>query len=133
MMQSEANAVQAGKRPLSSMAPTILLRDGQPYLLLGGSGGPRIISSVLQVLLAVTDLGMSLQEAMLARRVHHQWRPDLVFFDASPSAELARGLADRGHSISDRPRTGVVQAIMIGPDGLIGASDPRKGGRPAGY
>ncbi|MFQ5490170.1 MAG: gamma-glutamyltransferase [Phycisphaerae bacterium] len=132
LIQAERNRVEAGKRPLSSMTPTMVLRDGEPFLLLGASGGPRIISSVLNVLLDVTDFGMSLEAAMQASRVHHQWRPDRVYFDAPPAAKLAEGLAGRGHRISAEPRTGIVQAIMFGPDGLIGASDPRKGGQPAG-
>lgn len=132
LIQSERNQVQAGKRPLSSMTPTLVLRQGRPVLLLGASGGPRIISSVLNVLLGVTDFGMGLEEAMLAGRIHHQWRPDEIYFDSPPPAELAQNLSRRGHRISDKTRTGIVQAIMIGPEGLQGASDPRKGGRPAG-
>ncbi|MCP4249872.1 MAG: gamma-glutamyltransferase [bacterium] len=133
LIQSTRNAVAPGKRPLSSMTPTIVLRDGQPCLLLGGSGGPRIISSVLLVLLAVTDLGMSLDEAMTDLRPHHQWRPDEVFFDAAPPEALAASLTERGHRVSSRRRTGVVQAVRLEGRRLIGAADPRKGGAPAGY
>jgi gamma-glutamyltranspeptidase/glutathione hydrolase len=133
LKHSARNAVQPGKRPLSSMTPTMVLRDGQPYLLLGGSGGPRIISSVLGVLVQVIDLKMPLEDAVTARRVHHQWWPNEVVFDAPPDPALAEGLRDRGHQISDKRRTGVIQALLIQDGQLIGASDPRKGGRPAGY
>ena len=115
------------------MSPTIVLKDGRPFLLLGGSGGPRIISSVLNVLLAVTDFEMSLEQAMTMSRVHHQWRPDEVVLDAVPSARLAESLRARGHRIAREYRRGVVQAIQLADSRLIGASDPRKGGAPAGY
>ena len=102
-------------------------------LLLGGSGGPRIISSVLNVLLNVLDFEMPLPDAMAAPRLHHQWQPNQVFFDKAPPADWAGGLAARGHTLSKKRKTGIIQAILIQNGELIGASDPRKGGRPAGY
>ncbi len=133
LIQSERNAIAPGKRPLSSMCPTIVLKDDKPYLLIGASGGPRIISSVLNVMLNLLDQGMTLEEAMRVPRLHHQWQPDAVFFDGPAPEDLAVGLRARGHRISDKPRGGVVQSIMRSSNGWIGASDPRKGGRPAGY
>ncbi len=133
LIQSERNAIAPGKRPLSSMCPTIVLKDSKPYLLIGASGGPRIISSVLNVMLNVLDHGMTLEKAVRAPRLHHQWQPNAVFFDAPAPKDLAAGLRARGHRISDKPRGGVVQAIIRSTNGWIGASDPRKGGRPAGY
>ena len=133
LIQSEKNAVAPGKRPLSSMCPTIVLKDDQPYLLIGASGGPRIISSVLNVLTDLIDRGMTLEAALQAPRPHHQWQPDEIFFNRSPPAALAVGLQAKGHRISDRRRTSVVQAILRTADGWQGASDPHKGGRPAGY
>lgn len=133
LIQSKSNAIQPGKRPLSSMTPTIILKKDKPYLLLGASGGPRIISSVLNVLLCVIDFGMTLEDAMTNLRPHHQWQPDVVVFDQQPPESIKRGLLKRGHTISDRRKTGVVQAILRIEDGWMGASDPRKGGRPAGY
>lgn len=133
LVQSNRNAVAAGKRPLSSMAPTIVLKDGRPYLLLGASGGPRIISSVLNVVLGVLDRGDSLEQAMLARRPHHQWRPDVVYFDAAPPDELRETLTVRGHKLASENKTGIVQALLRTEEGWVGASDPRKGGRPAAY
>jgi gamma-glutamyltranspeptidase/glutathione hydrolase len=132
LVQSEANLVGPGKRPLSSMSPTIVLKEGKPFLVLGASGGPRIISSVLQVALGVME-GQSLQDAMTALRLHHQWQPDEVYFDREPPAEVVEYLTERGHRLSEERRTGVVQAIQFLEDGtMVGASDPRKGGRPAG-
>ena len=133
LVQSQRNAIAAGKRPLSSMTPTMVIKNGKPILLLGASGGPRIISSVLNVLLNVTDMGRSLEDAMVSPRPHHQWRPDAVYFDAKPPEALSSGLIARGHRVSDRRRTGVVQAILRSEGEWIGASDPKKGGRPAGY
>lgn len=133
LVHSDRNAVAPGKRPLSSMSPTIVLKEGEPYLMLGASGGPRIISSVLNVLLGVIDYGMSLEEAMLHVRPHHQWRPDHVFFDDKPPDAIEQGLVTRGHTLAAKHRTGVVQAIARTKQGWTGASDPRKGGQPEGY
>lgn len=132
LVQSAQNAIAPRKRPLSSMCPTIVMKDDKPFLLLGASGGPRIITSVLNVLLGVTDFGLSLEEAMQRPRPHHQWSPDLVFFDSHPPpADIAAGLTSRGHKLADKKRTGIVQAIVRTEVGWIGASDPRKGGQPA--
>jgi gamma-glutamyltranspeptidase/glutathione hydrolase len=149
LVQGAANAVAPGKRPLSSMTPTIVLKTGywdrsdprtgvwredpRPVLTLGASGGPRIITAVLQVMLNVTEGEMPLEQAIEQPRLHHQWLPDEVYFDRAPPAELVELLRSRGHAISEQRRGAVVQAIQILEDGtLVGASDPRKGGRPAG-
>ncbi|MBI1825326.1 MAG: gamma-glutamyltransferase, partial [Planctomycetes bacterium] len=133
LIQSSANGVAGNKRPLSSMAPTIVLKDGAPYLLLGASGGPRIISAVLNVMLGVLDGGLSLEDAMLRPRPHHQWMPDKVYFDREPNADVVAGLKRRGHEISNERETASVQAILKTREGWIGASDPHKGGIPAGF
>jgi gamma-glutamyltranspeptidase/glutathione hydrolase len=133
LIQSERNAIAPGKRPVSSMAPTILLKEGKPVLLLGASGGPMIISSILQVIVNVVDLGMGVDEAVAAGRVHHQWQPDIIYFDQRPSQETMTNLQGWGHpSVSKEPSTGHVQAIHLQDGKLIGVSDPRKGGQPAG-
>lgn len=132
LIQSPRNSISPKRRPLSSMVPTIVLKNEKPYLALGGSGGPRIISSVLNVMLAVLDREMPLQEAMEAIRPHHQWQPDTLHFDRPPPPEVASALQARGHKLSDRKETGVVNAIMRTPEGWIGAADPRKGGTAAG-
>ncbi len=133
LVQSAQNAIAPRKRPLSSMCPTIVLKNDRPYLLLGASGGPRIISSVLNVLLGVSDAGLSLEDAIQRLRPHHQWSPDTVYFDREPPPEVAQGLIARGHKLAEKRRTAIVQAILRAPDDWIGASDPRKGGVPAGY
>jgi len=133
LIQSQRNAVAAGKRPLSSMSPTIVLRGDQPCLLLGGSGGPRIISAVLNVLVGVLDFGLPLDQAVRAPRVHHQWKPDEVSTDAKTGDALLAPLSARGHHVHPGRTVGVVQAIQLDPARLLGVSDPRKGGAPAGY
>lgn len=134
LAQSQANAVKPFKRPLSSMSPTIVLADDQPVLTVGASGGPRIITATLQTILNVIDYDMPLGEAVSGPRLHHQWSPNEVNRNDYPADHpVVVGLARRGHAISDRSRGAVVQAIRIEPGRLIGASDPRKGGIPAGY
>lgn len=133
LTQSEANLVAPGKRPLSSMSPTIVLKKGKPVLVLGASGGPRIISSVLQVMLNVTEFDQPIEEALTGTRLHHQWSPDEVYFDRDPPKELTDRLTRLGHTLSPKRQTGIVQAIQFLEDGtMVGASDPKKGGRPAG-
>ncbi|MBN1512745.1 MAG: gamma-glutamyltransferase [Phycisphaerae bacterium] len=132
LRQSARNEVAARKRPLSSMSPTIVLRGGRPYLLIGGSGGPKIITSVLSVMIGVLDGRKPLEEAMTAPRLHHQWMPDEIQFSSAVSEEIVIGLKKFGHTVSDRSGTGIVQAIIVRDGGVTGACDPRKGGIPAG-
>lgn len=132
LQQSDANLVGPGQRPLSSMTPTLVFRDGRPVLVLGASGGPRIITAVMQVLLDVAVFEKPLHEAIDAPRLHHQWKPNEVFFDRPPPDATVAALRGAGLPISEQRRGGVVQAIQWLADGtLLGASDPRKGGRPA--
>ncbi|MGQ9648935.1 MAG: gamma-glutamyltransferase [Phycisphaerae bacterium] len=134
LRQSDANLVGPHKRPLSCMSPTIVLKDDRPFLAVGGSGGPRIISSVFQVLLKVLEYDLDPGEAVAGPRYHHQWQPDLVYRNDYPADHpVVTGLKQRGHRISDQKRGAVVQAILIDTGNLIGASDPRKGGQPDGY
>lgn len=134
LRQSLQNAVAPGKRPLSCMTPTIVLANGKPVLAAGASGGPRIITATLQVMLNVLDYGQSLEQAVGSPRFHHQWQPDVVNRNLfAPDDPAIVGLAARGHKISDEKEEGIVQAVRIAPGKLTGASDPRKGGRPAGF
>jgi gamma-glutamyltranspeptidase / glutathione hydrolase len=130
----EANAPGAGKRPLSSMTPTILLKDGKPFLVTGSPGGSRIITAVLQVIVNIIDRGMDLPAAVAAPRVHNQWIPDQVFAESSLSDELVAALQARGDTVVvQRPFTSA-NSIMISPGGFIGAADPRtRGALAAGY
>jgi gamma-glutamyltranspeptidase/glutathione hydrolase len=133
LVQSERNAVAPGKKPLSSMTPTIVVKDGRVVLALGASGGPRIISSVLQVIVAVLDEGATLEDAVGRPRPHHQWMPDRVTFDRDPVGGAADALRQMGHEVKVGGGAGVIAAIQATAKGWKGASDPRKGGQPAGY
>ncbi len=129
----EANAVEPGKKPLSSMTPTLVLdAEGQVVLAVGGSGGPFIISNTLQVISNVLDFGMDVGEAVSVPRIHHQWVPHLLFLDQGIPVDVQLSLLARGHELKQFAFRSAVQAVHRSGDGLVGASDPRKGGLPAG-
>ncbi|HEY1235182.1 MAG TPA: gamma-glutamyltransferase [Candidatus Binatia bacterium] len=126
LIGNEANALQSNKRPLSSMAPTIVLRDGRPELVVGAAGGPRIISATLQTILNVLDFHMPVSSAVEAPRIHHQWIPDRLNFEAPMSPQTRKGLEERGHALREQNALGVAQAIARQGAQLSGAADPRK-------
>jgi gamma-glutamyltranspeptidase/glutathione hydrolase len=132
LIQSQANAIEPGKRPLSSMAPTILVRDGKAEFVVGASGGPRIISATIQVLLNVAQFEMNPREGVDAPRIHHQWAPDVLEVEVGSLATPE--LKQMGHEIRVHRDGAVVQAASRDASGrLRAASDHRKGGRAAGY
>ncbi|MBI3280522.1 MAG: gamma-glutamyltransferase [Acidobacteria bacterium] len=133
LVQGEANAIQPGKRPLSSMTPTILLRGGKPFLILGGPGGGRIPTAVLQVLLNVTDFGLNVQEAIDRPRFHHQWKPDKITIEPGFSPDTIRLLQARGHVVEVSSSVARVEAILIDKGWLQGGADGRAHGKAAGY
>jgi len=128
LVQGEDNAIAPGKRPLSSMSPTIVAKDGKTYMVLGSPGGSRIISIVAQVIIDVIDYGMTIQEAVNAPRIHHQWLPDQI--TAEPfalSADTVALLAARGHKIVTQSPWGAAEAIMIGLPADAAAGDASSG------
>ncbi|MES2790308.1 MAG: gamma-glutamyltransferase [Planctomycetota bacterium] len=133
LIQGEANAVAAGKRPLSSMTPTIVIRDGKAVHALGASGGPKIISATLQVLLNLTRFEMPPSTAVPAPRLHHQWMPDALLLEPTLFEAATLHLRERGHLVKRAEESAVVQAVSRLPQGLQGTSDPRKHGRAAGF
>jgi len=133
LQQSAANSIEPGKKPLSSMTPTIMVRDGKAEYVVGASGGPRIISATLQVLLGMSRHGLTPAEAVRAPRLHHQWMPHRLEIEDNFPDEPARSLAEKGHTLKRIDEGAVVQAAARAPGGVRGASDPRKHGRPAGY
>ncbi len=136
LVGGEANAVAPGKRMLSSMTPTILVKDGRTRLVVGSPGGSRIITTVLQVVLNVVDFKMNVQEAVDAPRFHHQWLPDAIRLERQGfPADVVTALEAMGHSTQVGDDMGDVHAIMIDEaTGLrLGASDPRLDGRTLGY
>ncbi|MSP60458.1 MAG: gamma-glutamyltransferase [Myxococcales bacterium] len=138
LIQSEKNAIAPGRRPLSSMTPTLVLgKDGKLLMALGSPGGPAIITTVLQVIVNVIDHGMNIAEAIAAPRIHHQWLPDAIRPEPwGISAETRAALERRGHTFGEaRGYMGEAHGIWIDPkDGTkFGACDPRQGGVPVGY
>jgi gamma-glutamyltranspeptidase / glutathione hydrolase len=136
LVQGEANAIQPRKRPLSSMTPTILTRDGKFFMALGAPGGPRITTAVLQVILNVIDFGMNVQDAIDAPRFHHQWLPDKLYVERGVSPDTVALLKARGHDVDASPGVVVaqVEAILSGGGWLQGGLDGRREGKAAaGY
>lgn len=126
LVGGEANAIQPAKRPLSSMSPTIVAKEGKTWLVTGSPGGSRIITTVLQMVVNSIDFGMNVAEATNAPRFHHQWLPDQLRVEKGFSPDTLRLLEAKGQHVKVMPAMGSTQSIMIGPDGMrYGASDPR--------
>jgi gamma-glutamyltranspeptidase / glutathione hydrolase len=137
LIQGEANAIQPGKRPLSSMTPTILTRDGKVFMVLGAPGGSRIINGVLQVILNVVDFHMNVQDAVDWPRFHHQWMPDQLYLEKGISPDTVRILQEMGHKIASyettNPVVARVEAIVNEKSWLQGAADGRGAAKAEGY
>ncbi|WP_243389216.1 gamma-glutamyltransferase [Conservatibacter flavescens] len=125
LVGGEANAVEAKKRPLSSMTPTLVLKDERPWLATGSPGGSRIITTVLQSILNIVDHQMNPAEAIVTPRVHHQWLPDELRIEEGLSPDTLELLKNKGHKISEKAAMGRVQIILSEKDGFYGYSDPR--------
>jgi gamma-glutamyltranspeptidase/glutathione hydrolase len=127
----EANLPGPGKRPLSSMSPTIVLKDGKPVLVTGSPGGSRIISAVLQVIVNVLDYRMDVAAAVAAPRLHHQWLPDDVRIERGFAEETIAALKAKGHHVIEPLGQTSANSIAVTPNGLLGAPDPRTRGAEA--
>lgn len=127
LLGGEANAIAAGKRPLSSMTPTIVFAGGEPWFATGSPGGSRIITSVLQMIVNVIDHGMNIAEASSVPRMHHQWFPDVLQLEKGFSPDTIRLLRERGHEVQDsRNSMGSLQSVAYRDGVFRGASDPRR-------
>ncbi|RAX58691.1 gamma-glutamyltransferase [Helicobacter monodelphidis] len=128
LVGGDANAIEPKKRPLSSMTPTLVLKDGKVVMVVGSPGGSRIITTVLQVIVNVIDHGMNVSEAVFAPRFHHQWQPDEIRVEKETAPkDVVNALKAKGHKLSVEPYMGDVNAIMLMPDGETqGMSDPRR-------
>ncbi len=135
LVQGETNAIQPGKRPLSSMTPTIVLRDGKLYMVVGAPGGSRIVTAVMQVILNAVDFGMNAQDAVDYPRFHHQWKPDKLYLEKGFSPDTVALLKARGHDVDYSPAVVVarVEAIIIDNGWIMGGSDGRGTGKASGY
>ncbi|MCI7718346.1 gamma-glutamyltransferase [[Pasteurella] aerogenes] len=125
LIGGDANAVEGKKRPLSSMTPTLVLKNDKPWLVTGSPGGARIITTVLQSILNTIDHGMNPAEAIVTPRVHHQWLPDELRVEEGLSPDTLKLLVERGHKISEKAPMGRIQIIQALDDGFYGYSDPR--------
>ncbi len=128
-----ANEIRPGKRPLSSMTPIIVTRNGVPVATIGGSGGPTIVSGVLQVALNLLSFHLDPASAVAQPRIHEQAAPDVVMVEEAMPAATRSALAQMGYQLKLVPALGAVGAIAIAPGNLRGAFDPRKGGGALGY
>lgn len=135
LIGAEANAVAPGKRPLSSMSPTIVLKNNKPILALGAAGGPTIISQVAFELVNMLDMGMSPEAAIAQARIHHQWSPDTLSVERTMPRALQKALEARGHKLNLMRAMGVSQIVGRTADGkeFIGVADPRDSGSAEGW
>jgi gamma-glutamyltranspeptidase/glutathione hydrolase len=134
-VQGTANAIAPKKSPLSSMSPTIVSKDGKVVMVIGSPGGSRIITITLEAILNVIDHGMTIQEAIDAPRVHHQWLPDTVYVEPyALSRDTERTLAGMGHGFTEQPAGwGLAEGILVGGPKLAGAGpEPGSTSAPAG-
>jgi gamma-glutamyltranspeptidase/glutathione hydrolase len=129
-----SNLPGPGKRPLSSMTPTIVLKDGKPFIVTGSPGGSRIITAALQVITNVIDFHMGIGHAVSAPRIHNQWQPDATYVEPGFAPDVLEALRARGHKIVPTDPHTSANSIEVTPDGYVGAADPRtRGALAAGY
>ncbi|WP_321393779.1 gamma-glutamyltransferase [Emcibacter sp.] len=131
LIGGDANAIEAGKRPLSSMTPTMVMKDGKPYLLTGSPGGSKIISSVFQILVNVLVFDMNLAEATASPRIHHQWLPDVLLIEPGFSPDTLTILKSMGYETEQGSTMGSVQSIMHRDGVFLGVADSRRPGARA--
>jgi len=131
--EGDANTIQPHKTPLSSMAPTIVLRDGKLYAVLGSPGGPTIINTIIEVLVNVLDFKMNVADAVDFPRFHHQWIPDRLQVERGFSPDTIERLKSFGHTVEVVQSQGEVAAIVVNSGWLQGAADPRTEGTARGY
>lgn len=135
LIQGPANAIAPGKRPLSAMTPTIVLKDGKLFMVLGSPGGPTIITTVANILMGVVDFGLDIQEAVNAPRFHNQWLPDELDVEKGISPDTIHLLAAKGHEVVVKDLWGDGECIEVDPASgeRLGASDGRNNGKAVGY
>ncbi|HCL72273.1 MAG TPA: gamma-glutamyltransferase, partial [Gammaproteobacteria bacterium] len=134
LMGSENNLIRPNRRPVSSMSPVMVSRDGQPILMTGSPGGSKIISANMQMVLNVLEFGMNIADAAVAPRIHHQWKPDVMELESGISPDTVTRLIDLGHNINFSQRSagmGSLQTVMREDGMFFGFSDPRRPGAGA--
>ncbi len=126
LIGGEANKIEANKRMLSSMSPTIVKKDGKNFLVTGSPGGSRIITTTLQVISNVIDYDLNIQAAVNAPRIHHQWLPDEIRIEEGISPDTIKLLEQKGHKVTKKKAMGAIQSIMIKDSKFYGGADPRR-------
>ena len=128
LIGGDANAVEPGKRPLSSMSPTIVMKDGEVFMVTGSPGGSRIITTVIQIIMNVIDHGMNVAEATVAPRIHHQWLPEVLRVEEGISVDTVRVLEAKGHVVETMEVMGSGQSIVVDSEAglLLGGADTRQ-------
>jgi len=126
LIGADGNSLQPKKRPLSSMAPTVILEGDQVALVVGAAGGPRIISATLQTILNVLDFRMPIKQAVESPRIHHQWMPDELVVEGKISENSKKSLERLGHKVKERSSLGLVEAVSVQKSKVTGAADPRQ-------
>ncbi len=133
LVQGEANAIQPRKRPVASMTPTIVVKDGKLFMVVGTPGGPTILNSVLQAMLNVIDFQMNAQDAVAAPRIHHQWFPDRIYYEPGFSPDTIALLKARGHDVELKGSNNDLNMILFAGGSIQAGVDPRREGKAAGY
>ena len=133
LVGAEANAIAPGKRPLSSMSPTLVIKNGKPLLSIGAAGGPTIITQTLLALLNWIDFKMPMEKALAQPRFHHQWMPDETRIQQGTCMEVKKELAGRGHSLKSTTAFGATQSVIGQGKALVGIADPRGKGTAEAY
>ena len=128
LIGSEKNTIHPGRRPVSSMSPIFVFKDGKPFLLTGTPGGSTIITANMQMVLNVLEFGMNIADATVAPRIHHQWLPAILHVESGVNADTIRLLRAKGHDVQFRNAMGSLQSIMLKDDLYYGYSDPRRPG-----
>jgi gamma-glutamyltranspeptidase/glutathione hydrolase len=133
VVHGEANAIAPGKRPLSSMAPTIVCHGGKNEMVLGTPGGPTIVTAMAQALLYLIDFEWNPRDAVNALHIHHQWKPDVLYLERGFPADVIRGLEARGHHLEYKSSLTDMNAIVWRSGWLEGGADCRREGCVAGF
>ena len=133
LIGAEANAIAPGKRPLSSMSPTIVLKDGKPLLAVGAAGGPTIITQTLLAIIHTIDFGRPVNEALAQPRFHHQWQPDSIRIERKVGEKVLTELRRRGHTLKIYNQMGATQAVSLQDGAFNAAHDPRLKGKATRY
>lgn len=128
LVGGEKNAIEANKRPLSSMTPTLIFKDGEPYMATGSQGGSRIITAVLQVVVNVIDRKMNIADATDHPRIHQQWLPDEILYEPGLSADTIRLLEKKGHALEPFGWYATPQTVLAADGWFYGATDSRTPG-----